>query len=220
MAPIKVLLVDGQALFREGLSAVLTAQGSFAVVGDAGDAATGARLATMLAPDVIVTDLVLPDARGAEAVACILQAQAGARILIFTGLDDEETVSAAIAAGAQGYVLKHRPAEDLFRAIREVAAGGTWLDPAIVPIIWRRYQQLVRCGQPNTKDALSAFEQSVLTLMAAGRNTRQIAEAVSASPATIERTIGGICAKLGARNRAHAVVIALSKGLIQAQDRL
>jgi DNA-binding NarL/FixJ family response regulator len=218
MVPIKVLIVDNQTLFREGLRAMLTPQAAFLVVGDAGDAATAARLAAAIGPHVILTDLRLPDGRGAEIVTRLAAARADARIIVLTELDDEETIAAAVAAGAQGYVLKSRPAADLMQAIQTVADGGAALDPTVMPLVWRRFQQLVRRSQPDPKE-LSAFEQRVLSLMAAGKNTRQIAEAVAASPATIERTIGGICAKLGARNRAHAVVIALGRGLIQAKDQ-
>ncbi|MCX7671049.1 MAG: response regulator transcription factor [Anaerolineae bacterium] len=218
MAQIKVLVVEGQALLREGLCALLAAQGDFVVVGDAGDAATAAQLAGMRAPDVIVTDLRLPDAGGAEIVTRLLAARAAAHIVAFTALEDDETAAAAVAAGAQGYVLKHRPAADLLRAIREVAGGGIWLDPAIVPAIWRRFQQLARHNPQEAPELLSAFEQDVLDLMAVGKNTQQIAAALTASAATVERTIGRVCTKLGGRNRAHAVTIALQRGLLRSRQ--
>ncbi|MGC8782733.1 MAG: response regulator, partial [Anaerolineae bacterium] len=112
MAPIKVLVLDGQALLREGLSALLAEQSDFVAVGDAGDVAAGAHLAATRAPDVVVTDLSLPDVCGAEVVTRILAAQATTRVIAFTALDDAETATAAVAAGAQGYVLKRRPSAD------------------------------------------------------------------------------------------------------------
>lgn len=214
MAQIKVLVVDGQTLFREGLSALLAAQDDFVVVGDAGDVATAARLAEMRAPGVIVTDLELPDAGGVEIVTRLLAARGAASIVAFTALRDDETIAAAVAAGVQGFVLKHRPSADLLQAIREVAAGGIWLDPAVVPAIWRRLQQLARRGQQGEAELLSAFEEDVLDLMAAGKNTQQIATALGTSAATVERTIVRLCTKLGGRNRAQTIAIALRKGLL------
>ncbi|MGC8782478.1 MAG: response regulator transcription factor, partial [Anaerolineae bacterium] len=90
-----------------------------------------------------------------------------------------------------------------------------WLDPAIDPAIWRRFQQLARHDPEGETVLLSAFERDVLNLMAAGKNTQQIAAALATSPATAERAIGRICARLGGRSRAHAVVIALNRGLIR-----
>lgn len=215
MAVVRVLIVDQQALFRESLGVALEAQGAFAIVGDAGDAATGARLAADLTPDVIVTDLQLPDARGAAVVTQFLAAQADARIIALTALVDEETVAAAIVAGAQGYILKNQRAAELAQAIRAVAEGGVVFDPLVMPLIWRRFQRLARHDRGDENALLSAFEQDVVALLAAGKNTQQIAATMATSSANIERTIGRICAKLGGRNRAHAVAIALEQGLLQ-----
>ncbi len=218
MASIRVLIVDSQALFRESLGAILAAQDSFVVVGDASDAATAARMVASLHPDVIVTDLRLPDCRGAEAIGRILAEQGDARIVALTALDDEETVAAAVAAGVQGYVLKSRQAADLVQAIRTVARGGAALDPLVTPIIWRRFQQLGQgndqSSAPAASDALTPFERDALGLIAAGNTTRQIAEKLSSSANLIERALADVCGKLHARNRTQAVVIALNRGLL------
>lgn len=214
MASIRVLIVDCQALFRESLRALLVAQDAFVVVGDAGDAATAARLAAELAPDVVVTDLHLPDARGAAVVTQLFASQGNARIIALTALDDEETVAAAVAAGVQGYVLKSRHAADLAQAIHTVAHGGAALDPLVTPIIWRRFQQLTRNREAAPSDTLSPFERDVLGQLVAGKSTRQIAEKLSATPAAVERAVADACGKLHARNRTQAAVIAFNRGLV------
>jgi DNA-binding NarL/FixJ family response regulator len=216
MPPIRVLIVDRQALFRESLGAVLAAQDTFTVVGDAGDAADATRLAGNLAPDVIITDLDLPDARGAAVVARLFAAQADARIIALTELANEELVAAVVTAGVQGYLLKSQPAAELMAAIRTVAGGGAALDPRVVPVIWRRFQQLT---QQDTRiasraEGLSHFESDVLELLAAGRTTRQIADKLLSTSAVVEKTAADICEKLHARNRTQAVAIAQRQGLL------
>lgn len=214
MIPIKVLIVDSQALFRESLSAMLATQGSFAVIGDAEDVATAARLAAAQRPDVILTDLRLPDGRGAEVVDRLAAAQGDARIVALTELDDEETVAAAVAAGVQGYVLKRRPAAELVQALRTVADGGASLDPAVAPIIWQRFQQLVRRQDAAEAATLTPVERQVMSLLAAGQSTRQVAGQLAISPAAVEKAVAAACTKLHARNRTEAAVIARRRGLI------
>jgi len=207
--------VDRQALFRESLGAVLAAQDTFTVVGDAGEAATATRLAGDLSPDVIVTDLCLPDAPGGAVVPRLLAAQPRARIVILTARAEEETVAAVVTAGAQGYVLKSQPAAELMAAIRTVAQGGAALDPHAVSVIWRRFQQLTQQDASTARRAegLSRFESDVLDLLAGGRTTRQIAETLLSTPAVVEKALAGICGKLHARNRTQAVAIAQRQGL-------
>lgn len=216
MPSIRVLIVDQQALFRESLGAALAAEDAFAVVGDAGDVATAAHLAADLGPDVIVTDLNLSDVRGAAVVTRLLTAQADARIVALTALDDEATVAATVAAGAQGYILKDHRLAELIQAIHTVAQGGAALDPLVMPIIWRRFQRLVQhmdCAD-DRETALSAAECDVLGLLARGQTSRQIAETLSVTPSVVERYVAEICRKLHARNRTEAVVIALQRGLV------
>ncbi len=213
MASIRVLIADSQALLRESLSILLAAHEALTVVGCAEDLAAAARLAAELHPDVIVTDLILPDGRGAEVIGCLTAAWPQARLIALTTASDEETVAAAVAVGAQGYILKNRPAADLIQAIQTVMAGGVTLDPAVLPIIWRRFQQLLRCEDVSS-EPLSSFERDVLRWLAVGKSTRQVAEALASSPAAVERAVAQICQKLHARNRAQAAAIALRRGLI------
>jgi DNA-binding NarL/FixJ family response regulator len=217
MPPIRVLIVDRQALFRESLGAVLAAQDTFTVVGDAGDAAAATRLAGDLSPDVIITDLCLPDMHdGGAVVTRLLAAQPNARIVVLAARAEEATVAAVVAAGAQGYVLKSQPAAELMAAIRTVAGGGAALDPRAVSVIWGRFQQLI---QQNTSTArrfeeYSRFESDVLDLLADGRTTRQMADTLLSTPAAVEKALADICEKLHARNRTQAVAIAQRQGLI------
>ncbi len=217
MVSIRVLLIDSQALFRETLGARLASQSEFTIVGGAGDAATAADIAAHLHPEVIVTDLRLPDCFGAEIVVRLLSVQADARIVALTDVIDEETVAATVAAGALGYLLKCRQVDDLVEAVRAVANGGAALDPAVAPIIWRRFQKLARNDHSGEFGKLTPCEQEVLVLLVAGKSSRQMAKALACTPAVIERYVAGICQKLHARNRTQAAVIALSRGLVKAQ---
>lgn len=214
MSAIRVLIVDGQALWRESLSTMLAGQEDFLVVGDAGDAVTAGKLAAVAQPTVIVTDLRLPDRRGAELLASLQAAQPAARLVVLTAADDEEAVAAAVSAGAQGYVLKHRPSGDLIQAIRTVAAGGVAFDPAVIPILWRRFQQLARQSQADETETLSLLEREILTLIVAGKRTRQIAEALDLSASAIEKTLADLRQKFRARNRAQLAAIAVKQGLV------
>jgi len=219
MVSIRVLIIEPQALFRESLSVVLSAQDACVVVGDAGDVETAARLAARLTPDVIITELDLPDARSGAVVARLSAAQADARIIALTALDDAETVSAAVVAGVRGYVLKSRPATELLQAIRTVNQGGAAFDPHVTAIIWRRFTQLIQhedCGA-GRDGALSPLECDVLSLLARGETTHQVAQALSVAPSLVERAVEDACDKLHARNRTEAAVIALKRGLIGAR---
>lgn len=215
MPSIRILIVDQQTLFRESLGVILAAQDTFTVVGHAGDAVTATRLAGDVSPDVIVTDLCLPDMHGAALVHRLLAAQPSARIVVLAAETDEETVAAVVAAGVQGYVLKSQPAAELVAAIRTVARGGAALDPHAVSVIWRRFQQLTQQDASTARRAegLSRFESDVLDLLAGGRTTRQIAETLLSTPAVVEKALAGICGKLHARNRTQAVAIAQRQGL-------
>ncbi len=216
VASIRVLIADSQALLGESLSILLSAHESLTVVGVAADLKSAARLAAELHPDVIVTDLSLPDGRGKDLVACLMAAWPQARLVALTAASDDDTVTAAVAAGVQGYVLKCRSTADLIQTIQVVAAGGVMLDPAVLPIIWRRFQQLIR-HEKVMSEAFSSFEHDVLMQLITGKSARQIAEALASSPATVERAVTQICQKLHARNRAHAIAIALRRGLISAR---
>ncbi|MCX6032951.1 MAG: response regulator transcription factor [Chloroflexi bacterium] len=127
MTSIRLLIVDGATLFREGLCAVLETQDQIVVVGDTGDAAAAVRMAAELQPDVILMDLQLPHGDGVAAIEQILAEQPTARIIALTTCDDA-TVTAAVAAGVQGYLLKSQRAADVAPAVKAVAAGGAVLD--------------------------------------------------------------------------------------------
>jgi DNA-binding NarL/FixJ family response regulator len=216
MASISVLVVDSQALFRESLCAMLADQDSFVVVGAAGDMATAARLAAALHPDVVVMDLLSFDCQNSDAIGRIVAAKGDNRIIALTALEDESSLAAALAAGAQGYVLKNRPVGELLHAIRIVAQGGVALDATSTSVVWQRFQQLARHQRPAEPETLSSSEREVLSLLAAGKRTHQIAETLASSPAVIEKIVADLCVKLHARNRTEATVIALKQGLIQA----
>lgn len=143
----RVLIVDDHPVVREGLRAVLSTEPDFTVVGDAGDGATGLRRAGELRPDIILIDLALPDMDGVEVIRSIKQIDPSVRVVVLTAYDADERIVEAIRAGAQGYLLKGTPREELLAALRVVAQGGSVLQPAIAGRLLVHLRQLGEHGE-------------------------------------------------------------------------
>jgi DNA-binding NarL/FixJ family response regulator len=150
MAAIRLLIVDDHTLFRDGLHALLERHDDIVVVGEAGDAASAVRLTREAQPDVILLDLRLPDRSEVEAIGEILGERPAAKIIALTMYDDDETIAAALRAGVQGYLLKDQRAAELVQAVRDVAAGGAVLGPAIAARVWQQFCRLAeaKAGPP------------------------------------------------------------------------
>jgi DNA-binding NarL/FixJ family response regulator len=206
---IRVLIVEDHPIVREGVTTVLERERDIEVVGAAGTAGEGLRLAAKLEPDVVMLDLKLPDADGVGAVGGF--ARANRAVLIFTAYDADDDVFGAIRGGARGYLLKGSPAAQIAQAVRQVHAGESYLSPRIAA-------KLVKgVVQPGTRALLSARERGVLRLVAAGQSNRQIAGTLSISERTVKFHVTAIFNKLGADNRAQAVAIAAERGLLSSR---
>lgn len=206
--PIHILIVDDHPIVRAGLIAVLETQPDFAIVGDAANGAEAVTQAAALQPDVILLDLELPSLDGVAALRAIRADNPAARVIIFTAFDTDERILGAVRAGAQGYLLKGAPREELFQAIRAVHAGGSLLQPVVAA---RLLRQVSGSAIPN---ALTERELEVLHLLVRGRQNKEIAVALSISQRTVKFHVSSILAKLGVGNRTEAVSKAMRLGLI------
>ena len=204
---IKILVADDHPMLREGLVAVLATQPDFEVVGEASDGAETVRLASSLEPDVILLDLEMPGTDGVAALRELHAAGSEASALVFTAYDTDERILGALRAGAQGYLLKGASRDEIFSAIRTVAAGGSLLEPAVTARLLQNID-----GAAND---LTPRELEVLTLLADGLPNREIAGKLFVTERTVKFHVGSILSKLDAANRTEAARIAARRGLVE-----
>ncbi len=209
---IRILIADDHPIVREGLSAVLETQGDFAIVGMAGSGTEAVAQSAALQPDVILLDLELPELDGVAALRAIRAARPEARVLIFTAFDTDERILAAVQAGAQGYLLKGAPRDELFQAIRVVHSGGSLLQPVVAA---RLLRQVSSPTASNLTEPLTERELEVLRLLARGRQNKEIAGELTISERTVKFHVSAILAKLGVGNRTEAVSRAAQLGLVE-----
>lgn len=225
---IRILLADDHPIVREGLRAVLETQPDFEVVGTPQQAADGneaLRLALHLQPDILLLDLEMPVMDGVETIRQLRQQSQSAasrdrqpRIIVFTAFDNDERIIAALEAGANGYLLKGAPREEIFNAIRVTMQGGSLLQPVIASKLLRHVGQQYG-GRPSNSqhtllEALTERELEVLALLAQGMPNKEIAARLVISERTAKFHVSSIMGKLGATNRTEAVSLAAQKGLI------
>ena len=214
---IKILVVDDHMVVREGLCALLTPRNGMEVVGEAADGAEAVEKARTLKPDVILMDLTLPVKSGLEATADIIRENPAARILVLTSFDEDENISAAIRAGALGYVLKNTSASELFHAIRGVAMGSLSVSPAVTQAMLRDMRQPAP-APPSPEPALTTREREVLRGLAQGQSNQEIAETLNIEKTTVRSHISSILNKLDLDNRTQAALYAVEMGLGRLEE--
>ncbi len=211
--PITILVADDHPVVRDGVVAMLSTQPDFQVIGEAADGLEAVALAKALRPNIVLLDLEMPGLDGVEALAQMRAACPEVRALVFTAFDTDDRIVGAVRAGAQGYLLKGAPRDELFNAIRVVGAGGSLLQPVVAS---KLLQRLSAPPPPAARpgESLTEREREVLTLLAQGRPNKEIAVALSISERTVKFHVSAILAKLGAGNRTEAVTIAVQRGLV------
>lgn len=215
MTPIRVLLVDDQALFREALHTLLSAQSGIVVVGEAGNGAQALDAEAQTQPDVILMDLLMPILDGAAATRELVARGTQARIIVLTTFDDDEYVFEALRAGAVGYLLKDVSAQKLVEAIQAAARGESFLQPSITTKVIAEFARQARApiAQPLI-EPLTPREMDTLRLMVSGMSNREIAETLVVAEGTVKNHVTAILGKLAVRDRTQAVLKAKALRLV------
>jgi DNA-binding NarL/FixJ family response regulator len=209
---IGVVIVDDHSLVRQGLEAVLASAEDVAVVGQAADGSSAVDVVADAEPDVVLMDLQLPELSGLEATREILEARPETAVLVLTMFEDDDTVHAAIAAGAVGYLLKGADGEDILAAVRSAAAGQAVFGAALA----QRLRTLFADGPSKSAASfpeLTDRERVILDKLAAGLTNVEIGRALFLSPKTVANNVSMILAKLHLSERGQAIVLARDAGL-------
>jgi DNA-binding NarL/FixJ family response regulator len=213
---IRVALVDDQAIVRAGLARILSPADGFEVVAEYADGRQAVDALPAVAADVILMDVRMPRLDGIAATELLRDMAEPVPVLVLTTFGEDEVLWGALEAGAAGFVLKDCSAEDLITAVRAVAGGAAWFDPAVAPRVLDRYRRVVA---PAARDAarlhlLTDREHDVLRLMARGATNPEIAATLCVAEATVKTHVGSIFTKLGVRDRAAAIVFAYDHGVV------
>ncbi|WP_240805204.1 response regulator transcription factor [Streptomyces sp. A1547] len=211
--PVTLLIADDDEVTRSGLRTLLAAQPGIAVVGEAADGVEAVEQARRLRPDVVLMDVRMPRCNGIEATRRLLaESDEPPKVVVITTFENDDYVTAALSAGASGFVLKRLPVRQITEAVRVVAAGEAILFPTAL----RRMvaARPLHSSKALPKAALTGREEGVLRLMATGLSNPEIAESLTVSLETVKTHVGNVLTKLGAQNRTHAVVIAYESGLV------
>jgi len=217
MKPIRVLLADDHALFREGVHAILKSVPDVEIVGEAGTGQEALTLAAKLEPDIILMDIQMPDLNGVEATQRILKVQPETGIIIVTMLEDDDSLFSAMQAGARGYVLKGADKAEMLKSIRAVAEGEALFGPAIAARLLNFFHD--QPSQPKSDSSIPPFpdlterEREILACIARGDTNAEIAEQLTISLKTVRNHVSNIFTKLQVANRAQAAIKARDAGL-------
>ncbi len=198
---IRVLLAEDQTMLRGALTALLELEAGITVIAQASNGREALRLAREYSPDIVVTDIEMPEMSGLEFAAALRDSGSKARVIILTTFARSGYLRRALEAGVRGYLLKDRPASELAEAIRRVHAGLQSIDPALAAEAWNA-----------DRDPLSERERQILKLVNSGRSSSEIAQELHLSEGTLRNYLSEIISKLGATNRTDAARIAHSRG--------
>ena len=215
--PVRVLLVDDQALFREALAVLLEVRAEIEVVGEAGDGAAALERSAALRPDVVLMDLHMPVLDGIAATGRLRVEQPGVRVLALTTFDDDEDVFAALRAGAVGYLLKDVTSDRLVEALLAAARGESVLQPSVAARVVARFAGMPDDAAPRPQPLvvpLSERELEVLRLLGDGCSNREIATSLFLAEGTVKNHVTNVLAKLGARDRTQAALRGRALGLV------
>jgi DNA-binding NarL/FixJ family response regulator len=201
---IPILVVDDHFMVRMGLTASLNVESDMDVVAEAANGETALAAYRQHQPSVVIMDVRLPGANGAETTAAIIQEFPDARILMLSTHSGEEEIFRSLQAGARGYILKSALREELLHAIREVAEGRRYVDPAVAPLLAARMQHR----------SLTSRELEVLRMVAKGLGNKEIASSLSIAEVTVKLHVSHVLEKLNVKDRTEAATVALQRGII------
>jgi DNA-binding NarL/FixJ family response regulator len=208
---IRILVADDHPVVRDGLVAILDTQPDFSIVGEAGTGAELVDKARQIEPDIILTDLEMPELDGVEAIRQIRNTHADIAFIVFTAFDTDERIIGAVQAGAKGYLLKGAPRDEIFKAVRIVSQGGSLLEPVVAS----KLLQHISGEDSAMPESLTERETEVLQLLAQGKPNKAIAADLFITERTVKFYVSAILGKLGAGNRTEAVAIAAQRGLVK-----
>lgn len=210
---LRIIIADDHAFYREGVKVMLSCMPTVEVIGEALTGEEAVQLAATLQPDLVLMDIKMPDMNGIAATRAILQTSPHIAILMVTMFDDDESVFAAMRAGARGYLLKDARHDDLHRAVTAVSRGEAIFSPAIASRMMQYFSQSQPRAASPLFPELTEREREVLAFVAQGRSNEMIAAQLSLSLKTVRNHVSNILSKLQVRDRAQAIVKARDAGL-------
>lgn len=215
---IRVLIADDQAIARQGLQLILSAEKDIEVIGQAHDGQEAVDMAVKLNPDLVLMDLKMPRLTGVQATKLIKEKLPDTAVLVLTTYDMDDWVANAIRNGANGYLLKDTPPEELVKAIRGTVQGKSYVDPSVAG---KMFQQMQQNSPSSNKEKLELTEPlterelDVLKLLATGLSNQEIADSLKLSEGTVRNYLSTLFGKLGVSDRTKAAVLAIQHGLIK-----
>ena len=210
--PIRILVADDHPVLLDGLVAVLSTQADFEVIGQATGGSEAVQKVAELRPDVVLLDLEMPDVDGVEALKRMRDRDPDVRVIVFTAFDTDDRIMAAVQAGAQGYILKGAPRDQVFDAVRVVNSGESLLHPVVASKLLRRVSA---ANASQAEPRLTPRELEVLELLAKGLQNKEIADRLVITVRTAKFHVGSLMRKLDAGNRTEAVTNAVQRGLVR-----
>jgi DNA-binding NarL/FixJ family response regulator len=213
MEKITILIADDSAPFRDGMRAMLRREDELALVGEATNGAAAVRLAINLQPDVVLMDLHMPEGNGIDATRTIVAQAPHIRVLVLTMFEDDDSVFAALQAGARGYLLKGADKAEILRAIRAVHSGEAIFGPVIAQRLMGYFATLRQPLAPLPFPELTVREREILSMIAQGRTNQEIAADLVVSLKTVRNHVSNIFSKLHVADRAQAMSAARNAGL-------
>jgi len=208
---VRILVADDHPVVRDGLVAMLSTQSDFLVVGQASNGSEVIANIEIAQPDVVLLDLEMPELDGVEALKELAADHPDVKVLVFTAFDDDERIIGAVQAGAQGYLLKGSPRDEVFDAIRVISEGGSLLQPVVASKLMRHVSDE---AQQTEWSKLTARELEVLALLSEGKTNKEIAVDLVITVRTVKFHVSSILRKLEAGNRTEAVRTAAARGII------
>ncbi len=215
---IKIVLVDDHPIVRQGLRTLLEKEPGFQIMGEAGEGIEASQLVERLQPDVLVLDLMIPGLSGLEVTRQVSRRSPQTRIVILSNYDNEAYVLEALRNGATGYIVKNTGADELVKAIKEVAAGRRYLSPPLTERAIEAYAQKAMAAPLDLHETLTTREREVLHLAAEGYTATEIGDRLSISSRTVESHRTNLMHKLGLRTQTDLIRYALRRGILPRED--